>query len=112
MDLGYGFIKGRNKVLKKKIQYWLHLNYEINWMAFLWYMTQYITIVDYDENSFEVEIFSEKQRERFYKKVIEYNDKIGVENYSIDKTNYLYKDHKKEYQRNSHIIERLVAENM
>lgn len=110
MDLGYGFTKGRNKVLKRKIQYWLHLDYEINWKAFLWHMTQYITIVDYDENSFDVEILSEKQREWFYKKVIEYNDEIGISNYLIDKTNDLYKNHNEGYQHNSHIMERLVAE--
>ena len=81
MDLGYGFTKGRNKVLKRKIQYWLHLDYEINWKAFLWHMTQYITIVDY-----------------------------GISNYLIDKTNDLYKNHNEGYQHNSHIMERLVAE--
>ena len=110
MDLGYGFTKGSNKVSRQKVQYWLHLDYEINWIAFLWYMTQYITIVDYNENGFEVEILSEKQREWFYKKVIEYNDEMGIHNYSIDKTNDLYKDHNAGYDRNKHIIERLVAE--
>ena len=112
MDLGHGFTKGRNKVSKQKIQYWLHLDSEINWKAFLWYMTQYITIVDYDESSFVVEIFSEKQREWFYKKAIEYNDEIEAYNFSIDKTNELYKTHNRGHQHNSHIIERLVAENI
>ena len=81
MDLGYGFTKGNNKIYKQKVQFWLHLDYEINWKAFLWYMTQYVTIVDYDENSFVVEIFSEKQREWFYKNVVEYNDSIGIHNF-------------------------------
>ena len=112
MDLGYGFTKGINKVLKQKIQYWLHVDYEINWKAFLWYMAQYITIIDYDENSFDVEILSEKQREWFYKKVTEYNNEIGSYNYSVDKTNDMYKTHNKGYQRNSHIMERLAAEDV
>lgn len=112
MNLGHGFIMGINKVSKQKVQFWLHLDYDINWYAFLWYMTQYITIVDYSENNFEVEILSEKQREWFYKKVIEYNDEIGVYNYSIDKTNDLYKEHNKGYKRNSHIIDRLVVEDV
>lgn len=112
MDLGHGFVKGINKVSKQKIQCWLHPNYEINWKAFLWYMTRYITIVDYDENSFEVEILSEKQREWFYRKAKEYNDEIGIHNYSVDKTNDLYKDHNKGYKRNSYIIEKLIAENI
>lgn len=30
MDLGYGFTKGRNKVSKQKVQYSLHLDFEIN----------------------------------------------------------------------------------
>lgn len=71
MNLEHGFIKGINKVSKQKVQFWLHLDYDINWYAFLWYMTQYITIVDYSENNFEVEILSEKQRGWFYKKVIQ-----------------------------------------
>ena len=112
MDLGYGFTKGRNKVSKQKIQYWLHLDYEINWKSFIWYMIRYITIFDYDGNSFEVEILSEKQREWFYKKAIEYNDEVGVHNYSIDKTNDLYKDYNAGYDRNRHIIERLVVEDV
>lgn len=75
-------------------------------------MTQYITIVDYDKNSFVVEIFSEKQRELFYKKAVEYNDEMEVNNFLVDKTNDMYKTHNKGYQYNSHIMERLVAENV
>ncbi len=66
MDLGYGFTKGRNKVLKQKIQFWLHLDYEINWKAFLWYITQYITIVDYDENMWKY--FLKNRENGFIKK--------------------------------------------
>lgn len=112
MDLGYGFTKGNNKVSKQKVQFWLHLDYEINWKAFLWYMTQYITIVDYDENSFVVEIFSEKQREWFYKKVIEYNNEVGVCNFLNDKTNDMYRTHNRGYQRNSRIMEKIITENI
>ena len=110
MDLGHGFIQGKNKVSKQKIQFWLHIDYDINWKAFLWYMTRYITIIDYDENSFDVEILSEEQREWFYKKVIEYNNEIGIHNFLVDKTNDLYKSHNRGYQRNSYIIERLISE--
>lgn len=73
-------------------------------------MTQYITIVDYNENSFEVEILSKKQREWFYKKVMGYNDELGVHIFLVDKTNNLYMDHNAGYSRKRNIIERLVVE--
>lgn len=110
MDLGYGFIRGTNKISKQKVQYWLHTHEDINWKAFLWYMTQYITIIDYDENNIFVEILSEKQREWFYKKVVEYDDEIGSNNYSVDRLDNLYKEHNKGYERNKCIIERLIKE--
>ncbi len=112
MELGYGFVRGENQITKQKVQAWLHTEEEINWKAFLWYMTQYITITDYDENSFVVEVLSVKQREWFYKKVTEYNDEIWIHNYSVDKANDMYKDHNRGYQRNSYIIERLVLEDV
>lgn len=59
-----------------------------------------------------VEIFSERQREWFYKKTVEYNDKIWVHNYLIDKTNDLYKDHNEDMTAINIFIERLVAEDM
>ena len=110
MDMGYGFTKGVNRISRQKVQYWMHTEKEIDWRAFLWYMTQYITIVDYDADGFEVEILSAKQREWFFKKVIEYNDEIGRSNYAVDKTNTMYMSHNMGYDRNKNIIERLVRE--
>lgn len=62
MDLGYGFIKGTNRVSKQKIKYWRHKDGYINWHAFLWYMAQYITIIDYDNSGFDVEIKSKEPK--------------------------------------------------
>ena len=109
MDLGHGFVKGVNRISKQKVQYWRHREESINWYAFLWYMARYATIIDYDDNSFDVEIFSEKQREFFYRKVVEYMDEIESANYAIDKTNNMYKEND-EYERNKAIIERLCKE--
>lgn len=112
MELGHGFVRGENRITRPKVRFWLHTEEEINWNAFLWYIAQYITIIDYDENSFVAEVLSIKQREWFYKKVMEYNDEIGAHNYLIDKADDMYKSQHRGYQRNSHILERLVLENI
>lgn len=109
MDLGYGFIKGTNRVSKQKVKYWRHKDGYINWHAFLWYMAQYITIIDYDNYGFDVEIMSKEQREFFYRKVIGYKETIGEVNYAINKGNDLYMKNDK-YKRNRGIIERLRKE--
>lgn len=110
MNLGHGFVKGNNKITKQKVQYWLHVEKEINWKAFLWYITQYVTITDYDENSFNVDIYSENQREDFYRKIRNYNDEMACYNYNIDKENDLYKSHNRGYKQNKDIIEKLIRD--
>ncbi len=109
MNLGYGFVRGINRISKQRVQYWRHREESINWYAFLWYMARYTTIIDYDDNSFDVEIVSVKQREFFYRKVLDYIDEIESANYAIDKTNVLYKEND-EYERNKAIIDRLFKE--
>ena len=109
MDIGYGFQKGENIITKERILSWLHVD-EINWYAFLWYISQYCKINDYSEKSFVVCIYSPRQREEVYKKVREYNDEIWMHNYLIDKGNDLYKTHHRMYDENKKVIERLVNE--
>ncbi len=109
MNIGYGFIKGINRVSKRKVQYWRHKDGYINWYAFLWYMVQYVTIIDYDNYGFDVELVSEEQREFFYRKIVEYKEMSGVANYNNNKTNYSYMGSDK-YERNRAVIDRLRKE--
>lgn len=108
MDLGYGFVSGLNKVSKQKVCYWLHTNESISWDAFIWYIADYCDIYDYAEDYFIVRIMSEKQREYFYKKVIEYDDISGTNNFEIDCKNELWREHKRGVERNEDILIRLI----
>ena len=110
MDLGYGFVKGRNTVSKQKVCYWKHTREDITWKAFLWYIAEYIEIENYGEGWVNVYIWTEKQRELFYKKVLEYDEENGKHNYEIDKTNELWKDHKRNAEKNTEILQRLCDE--
>lgn len=107
MNLGYGFVYGNNFVGKDKIEYWLHTT-EITWNAFIYYIAQYIKIVDYNDRGITVEIVSEKQREHFYKKVCEYSEEIWVNNFTVDKENSLWKDHHRGRIENYCILERVL----
>lgn len=110
MDLGYGFVKGRNTVSKQKVCYWKHTREDITWKAFLWYIAEYIEIENYGEDWVNIYIWTVKQRELFYKKVLEYDEENGKHNYEIDKTNELWKDHKRNAEKNSEILQRLCDE--
>lgn len=109
MDLGYGFKKGTNRISKQRVKCWRHKEGYINRHAFLWYMVQYVTVIDYDNYGFDVEIVSKEQREFFYKKVIGYVETIGEVNYARNKRNDSYMKND-EYKRNRGIIERLRKE--
>lgn len=110
MDLGFGFTKGTNRVSKQKVQYWLHVDMDINWKAFIWYITQHIVVEDYSDDWIDVKVLSEKQREYFYNKVRQYDDEIWDHNYGVDTSDESYKTHHRGYGDNKDIIERLVAE--
>lgn len=108
-DLGFGFIYGLNKVTKSKVLYWLHTD-DINWNAYLWYISQYTKIENYDKDSFVIKLYSGRQRQYFYTKTKEYSDDVGSHNYGVNKGNLLYQSHHRNYNRNKEIIERLVKE--
>lgn len=109
MDLGYGFVFGVNKISKKKVCCWLHTS-NITWNAFVWYIADYADIVDYGEDWINVRIVSEKQREFFYKKTVEYCEEICTHNYEINCRNNLWKDHKRGAKRNYDLL-RIMCEN-
>lgn len=111
MNLGYGFVSGENKISKQKVCHWLHTNEDITWESFVWYIADYIDIVDFGENWITIIIVSEKQREFFYKKVIEYKEMICAANYEVDCENELWKSHKNGASRNYNILLRLIDMN-
>jgi len=105
--LSHGFSSGINNITVTKILKWQHSK-DISWKAFLWYIADYATIVDFGENWFKVNIVSDKQLNFFYQKVIGYHSGVCESNYEVDIQNELWKDHKKGTERNLKIILRLL----
>jgi len=93
-NIGYGFVNGKNKINKKKILAWKHSSY-ITWRAYLWYIAEYIRIVDFDDDSFTILLESESEREFLYKWTRKYDEIIQAHNYEADINNSLWSDHKK-----------------
>lgn len=94
MDIGYGFVRGLNRVKKEKILQWLHCD-SICWKAFLWYITQYVEVTDFTDEEMTVKLLTSKQREFFYKRVMNYGSIYIIEedNYEVDKHDDLWIDH-------------------
>lgn len=107
MKLSHGFSCGVNNITITKILKWQNSN-DINWKAFLWYIADYVRIIDFGENWFKIYIVSDKQLNFFYKKVIEYHTDICESNYIVDIENELWKDHKKGAETNKEILYRLI----
>lgn len=108
MDLGYGFVRGTNKISKQKVLNWLHTSKGITWKSFVWYIADYCDIEDYGDEWICVKLVSERQREFFYKKASAYNEEICLSNYEVDSQNELWKSHKKGAERNFEILRRLT----
>lgn len=104
--LSHGFSYGVNNITITKISKWKNSR-DINWKAFLWYIADYATIVDFGENWLKVNIVSDKQLNFFYNKVIDYEPDICKYNYDIDIQNELWKDHKRGVERNLQILLKL-----
>lgn len=104
--LSHGFSSGVNNITITKILKWQN-NREINWRAFLWYISDYSTIIDFGSNWFKVNIVSDKQLNFFYHKVLEYQSDICEINYEVDIQNELWKDHKKGAEKNLKILIKL-----
>jgi len=100
---------GNNIISKKTILNWLDIEL-INWKSFLWYIADYSTIVDFNNDCFTVKISSNKQWDFFISKVKSYfgNMEINDYNYEGSKTNETWKDHKIGSERNYKILLRLL----
>ena len=110
MKLGYGFNSGKNRINKKRIQYWRHSSEDIDMRAFVWFITQYFQVRDYSVDWVDVEIWNVGQRERFYSCVKEYDNEMWYHNYLEDKDNDLVQTHHRGYDTNKEVLERLVEE--
>lgn len=108
VNIGHGFKSGVNNITITKVEKWLNKKIT-NWYAFLWYISNYVTIVDYGSNWVKVKLLSEKQRSFFYKKAIEYNE-VEEYNFEVDKTNELWRTHKRNIENNKEIYEKLINE--
>jgi len=106
-ELSHGFSCGVNNITITKILKWQSSG-EISWKAFLWYIADYATIVDFGENWFKVNIVSDKQLNFFYSKVIQYQSDICENNYEVDIQNELWKDNKIGTERNLKILFKLT----
>lgn len=109
MDLGYGFTAGVNRISKQKVCYWLHTDESITWDAFVWYIADYVDIEDYGDDWINIRLVSIKQRQFFYKKVMEYNELMCRSNFEIDCKNELWMTHKKGADRNREVLTRLTV---
>ncbi|MCB2290862.1 hypothetical protein LGK97_14035 [Clostridium sp. CS001] len=105
-ELSHGFSSGVNNITITKILKWQNSG-DIWWKAFLWYIADFATIVDFGENWFKVNIVSDKQLNFFYSKVIQYQSNICENNYEVDIQNELWKDHKIGTERNLKILLKL-----
>jgi len=105
--LSHGVSLGVNNISINKILEWQNSR-DINCKAFLWYIIDYIKVIDFEKNWFKVNIVSNKQLIFFYNKVIEYNSYLCENNYEIDIHSELWKDHKKGAKRNLKIILKLL----
>lgn len=109
MDLGYGFKYGINRISKQKVCYWLHIDIDVTWKSFIWYIADYFEIDDFGDDWITIRIISVKQREFFYKKVMEYNEMLCLYNYELDCKNELWKSQKKGTESNYNILARLTC---
>lgn len=79
----------------------------VNWYPFLWYITQYVTIVDYDENTVTIH---NRSSESFFRNIRRYGDDWGTHNYNVDKESTSFREYNRGYKYNSKILEQLWRE--
>ena len=108
MDIGYGFVRGYNKISKQKICYWLHSDQDITWDVFVWYIADYCEIKDYGEDWIIVKLKSPKHRQFFYERARNYHELMCSSNFDVDCGNDLWKSHKSGAKDNYDILESLV----
>ncbi|MBO5081398.1 MAG: hypothetical protein J6C06_02210 [Lachnospiraceae bacterium] len=77
---------------------------EVNWYSFLWYIAQYVTIVEYSENTITI---LNRSGEAFFKNIEMYDDERETHNYNIDRESKLFREHHRGYKYNKAILESL-----
>lgn len=105
--LSHGFSYGINNITITNILKFQNRK-NIYWKAFLWYIADYVTIIDFGESWFKIKIVSDKQLNFFYNKITEYKSDICEHNYETDIQNELWKDHKRGTDKNFNILFKLL----
>lgn len=105
--MGLNLKYGNNVLTKNKISDLLKNN--ITWNSFVWYISDYSYIKSFGEDWILVNIVSDKQANFLDSKVLNYNEKVEVENYlsNINKEDAL--KNKKGAKTNLKILEKLVS---
>lgn len=97
----------RFEITKTEFLAQYRLSEHIDWYALLWYLAQYITIIDYDADSITMPRDC-MRNVRYHLRY--YDDEMASHNFSVDKTNTLWQDHHRGCSRNYRILERLANE--
>lgn len=77
---------------------------EVDWYPFLWYIAQYVTIVEYGENTITI---LNGSGEAFFLNIKKYDNEREIHNYNIDRESELFREHHRGYRYNGAILESL-----
>ena len=108
MRVKSGFISGDNVFTKQKIQYWLSVTEEIDWYAFVWYISQYVPVTDFTNNDITVEFHSIGEYDFFVETAKDYKDIISRHSFELAKTNKSWWIFHKNPELNKTIVNRLI----
>lgn len=111
MKMDSSFISGDNVFTKQKIQYWLGATEEIDWYAFIWYISQFISIIDFTDNDIMVEFHSIGEYDFFVETAKDYKDIINRHSFELAKNNHFWWLFHKNPDLNRKIVERLMKIN-
>lgn len=83
MTINPFYMPGENVYSKQKIRYWLNVNQDIHWHAFILYISQYISIIDFTEDNITVLINSIGDYDFFIENAKDYNDNFWRQYYNM-----------------------------
>ena len=108
MVVEFGYKKGENTFSKQKIQFWLNSEMEIHWHAYIWYISQYMEISDFTEDTITIDIHSIGDYDFFVETTKDYNDILCRHNYNLAMLSGHWWISHKNPNLNKEIVERLV----
>lgn len=81
-----------------------HYGGKVNWYPFLWYIAQYVAIVEYSDNTITI---LNRSGEAFFRNIKMYDDERETHNYNIERESELFREHHRGYRYNRVILESL-----